>query len=548
MAKEKAPLPAAAPAEDKKRAIEAAMGQIEKMYGKGSIMRLGDQNNLQVDVIPTGSLSLDVALGVGGLPRGRIVEIYGPESSGKTTLALHVAAEAQKKGGEVAFVDAEHALDPTYARALGVNIDEMLISQPDTGEQALEITEALVRSGAIDVIVVDSVAALVPRAEIEGEMGDSYVGLHARLMSQALRKLTGAVGKTNTIVIFINQLREKVGVMYGNPEVTTGGRALKFYASVRIDVRRIEALKNGGEVVGNRTRAKVVKNKVAPPFREAEFDIMYGEGIAHTGELIDLGVRLGIITKAGSWFSMGEVRIGQGRDAAKKYLEENPDIAADVEAQIRANFDKLMGNQSRIAAAKHKRGRVLVFLADGSLLKVTEQELLTFGLRSGDELDEETLTRLKESAGVSNIKTTAADLVGRRAMSRRDLEKKLQEKGASETEARYAGEWLEAIGALDDGAYAAALVRHCGDMGYGPRRAREKLREKGVPQELWDEALDELPPDGEQIDRFLQSKLHGRFPEDKEKKRLTDALLRRGFSWGEVKSAWGRYGSEIWEE
>ena len=352
MAKEKAPLPAAAPAEDKKRAIEAAMGQIEKMYGKGSIMRLGDQNNLQVDVIPTGSLSLDVALGVGGLPRGRIVEIYGPESSGKTTLALHVAAEAQKKGGEVAFVDAEHALDPTYARALGVNIDEMLISQPDTGEQALEITEALVRSGAIDVIVVDSVAALVPRAEIEGEMGDSYVGLHARLMSQALRKLTGAVGKTNTIVIFINQLREKVGVMYGNPEVTTGGRALKFYASVRIDVRRIEALKNGGEVVGNRTRAKVVKNKVAPPFREAEFDIMYGEGIAHTGELVDLGVRLGIITKAGSWFSMGETRIGQGRDAAKKYLEETPDIAADVEAQIRANFDKLMGNQSRIAAAK----------------------------------------------------------------------------------------------------------------------------------------------------------------------------------------------------
>ncbi|MFR5823052.1 MAG: recombinase RecA [Dysosmobacter sp.] len=352
MAKEKAPVASAAPAEDRKRAIEAAMGQIEKMYGKGSIMRLGDQNNLQVDVIPTGSLSLDVALGVGGLPRGRIVEIYGPESSGKTTLALHVAAEAQKKGGEVAFVDAEHALDPTYARALGVNIDEMLISQPDTGEQALEITEALVRSGAIDVIVVDSVAALVPRAEIEGEMGDSYVGLHARLMSQALRKLTGAVGKTNTIVIFINQLREKVGVMYGNPEVTTGGRALKFYASVRIDVRRIEALKNGGEVVGNRTRAKVVKNKVAPPFREAEFDIMYGEGIAHTGELIDLGVRLGIITKAGSWFSMGEVRIGQGRDAAKKYLEENPNIAADVESQIRANFDKLMGNQSRIAAAK----------------------------------------------------------------------------------------------------------------------------------------------------------------------------------------------------
>ena len=329
MAKDKGPLPSAAPADDKKRAIDTAMAQIEKMYGKGSIMRFGDRSELNVDYIPTGSLALDVALGIGGLPKGRIIEIYGPESSGKTTLALHVVAEAQKRGGEVAFVDAEHALDPTYARALGVRVEDMLISQPDTGEQALEITEALVRSGAIDVIVVDSVAALVPRAEIEGEMGDSYVGLHARLMSQALRKLTGAVGKTNTIVIFINQLREKVGV-----------------------IRRIEALKNGGEVVGNRTRAKVVKNKVAPPFREAEFDIMYGEGIAHTGELIDLGVRLGIITKAGSWFSMGEVRIGQGRDAAKKYLEENPDIAADVEAQIRSNFDKLMGNQSRIAAAK----------------------------------------------------------------------------------------------------------------------------------------------------------------------------------------------------
>ncbi len=350
MAKEKAPVPSAAPASDKKRAIDTAMAQIEKMYGKGSIMRFGDQANLNVDYIPTGSLALDVALGIGGLPRGRIVEIYGPESSGKTTLALHVVAEAQKRGGEVAFVDAEHALDPTYARALGVNVEEMLISQPDTGEQALEITEALVRSGAIDVIVVDSVAALVPRAEIEGEMGDSYVGLQARLMSQALRKLTGAVGKTNTIVIFINQLREKVGVMYGNPEVTTGGRALKFYSSVRIDVRRIETLKNGSEVVGNRTRAKVVKNKVAPPFREAEFDIMYGEGISHFGELLDLGVKLELVQKSGSWFSIGETRIGQGRDAAKRYLQENPETADKLEADIRRNFDKLMSNQSRIAA------------------------------------------------------------------------------------------------------------------------------------------------------------------------------------------------------
>ena len=341
---------AAAMADDKKRAIETAMQQIERTYGKGSIMRFGDNTVSNVEAVPTGSLALDLALGIGGLPKGRIIEIYGPESSGKTTLALHVLAQAQKAGGEVAFIDAEHALDITYARALGVKVEDMLVSQPDTGEQALEITEALVRSGAIDVIVVDSVAALVPRAEIEGEMGDSFVGLHARLMSQALRKLAGAINKTNCIVIFINQLREKVGVMYGNPEVTTGGRALKFYSSVRIDVRRIEALKNGSEIIGNRTRAKVVKNKMAPPFREAEFDIMYGEGISLIGELIDLGVKLGLVQKSGSWYSMGETRIGQGRDAAKQYLKSNPEIADNLEAEIRRNFDKLMTGQSRVAA------------------------------------------------------------------------------------------------------------------------------------------------------------------------------------------------------
>ena len=339
-----------APNADKKRAIETAMAQIEKLYGKGSIMRCGDEQAANVEAISTGSLALDLALGIGGLPKGRIVEIYGPESSGKTTLALHVLAQAQKAGGEVAFIDAEHALDITYARALGVKVEDMLVSQPDTGEQALEITEALVRSGAIDVIVVDSVAALVPRAEIEGEMGDSFVGLHARLMSQALRKLAGAINKTNCIVIFINQLREKVGVMYGNPEVTAGGRALKFYASVRIDVRRIETLKNGSEMIGNRTRAKVVKNKMAPPFREAEFDIMYGEGISLIGELIDLGVKLGLVQKSGSWYSMGETRIGQGRDSAKQYLRDNPEIAAKLESDIRRDFHKLMSNQSRIAA------------------------------------------------------------------------------------------------------------------------------------------------------------------------------------------------------
>ena len=353
MAKDKMPLPNAAPADDKRRAIDTAMAQIERMYGKGSIMRFGDKAELNVDYIPTGSLALDVALGIGGLPKGRIVEIYGPESSGKTTLALHVVAEAQKRGGEVAFVDAEHALDPTYARALGVRVEDMLIAQPDTGEQALEITEALVRSGAIDVIVVDSVAALVPRAEIEGEMGDSYVGLQARLMSQALRKLTGAIGKTNTIVIFINQLREKVGVMYGNPEVTTGGRALKYYASVRIDVRRVEGLKDSsGQFIGNHTRAKVVKNKVAPPFREAEFDIMFGKGISKMSELVDVGVKLGIVQKSGAWFNYGDIRLGQGRDNAKQFLADNPEIANDIEGQIRANADKLYSTGRRGALAK----------------------------------------------------------------------------------------------------------------------------------------------------------------------------------------------------
>lgn len=343
----KKPYTPVAPAEDKKKALDSAIAQIERTYGKGAIMRLGEHANLNVEAIPTGSLALDMALGIGGVPKGRIVEIYGPESSGKTTLALHILAEAQKRGGEVAFVDAEHALDPSYARALGVNVENMLISQPDTGEQALEITDALVRSGAVDVVVVDSVAALVPRVEIEGDMGDAYVGLLARLMSQALRKLAGSISRTNCIVVFINQLREKVGVTYGNPEVTTGGRALKFYASVRMDVRRVETLKVGTESVGNRTKVKVVKNKVAPPFKVAEFDIMYGEGISRTGELIDLGCQLDLVQKSGSWYSMGDVRLGQGKDAAKQYLKDNPEVADGLEAEIRKNADKLTGTQSK---------------------------------------------------------------------------------------------------------------------------------------------------------------------------------------------------------
>ncbi len=321
-------------AEDKKKALETALAQIEKNYGKGAIMRLGDDISVNVEAISTGSLSLDLALGIGGVPRGRIVEIYGPESSGKTTLALHVLASAQKLGGEVAFIDVEHALEPAYARALGVDIDSLLISQPDTGEQALEITEALVRSGAIDVVVVDSVAALLPRSELEGEMGDSSVGVVARLMSQALRKLAGTISKTNCIVIFINQLREKIGVMYGNPETTPGGRALKYFSSVRIDVRRVETLKNNGEMYGNRTRAKVIKNKVAPPFKEAEFDIIYGEGISKLGEICDIGVKMEIIDKGGAWYTVGETRL-QGRDAVLQYLRENPEVCDDIEAQIR---------------------------------------------------------------------------------------------------------------------------------------------------------------------------------------------------------------------
>ena len=328
---------------DKEKALETALAQIEKQFGKGAVMKLGEAPSMNVEAIPTGSLSLDIALGIGGVPRGRIIEIFGPESSGKTTVALHIVAEAQKAGGDALFIDVEHALDPVYAKALGVDIDSLLVSQPDTGEQALEICEALVRSGAIDVAVIDSVAAMTTKAEIEGEMGDTHVGLQARLMSQALRKLTGAISKSNCTAIFINQLREKLGVMYGNPETTPGGRALKFYSSVRLDVRRIESLKVGGEVVGNRTRVKVVKNKVAPPFKEAEFDIMYGQGISRDGEIVDAAVKLDIIQKSGAWFSYGETRIGQGRDNVKLYLRENPEFAEDVARQVMERKDELLG-------------------------------------------------------------------------------------------------------------------------------------------------------------------------------------------------------------
>lgn len=331
---------------DKEKALQTALTQIEKQFGKGAVMRLGENKHMNVDHISTGSLTLDIALGIGGLPRGRIVEIYGPESSGKTTLSLHCIAEGQKNNGNVAFIDVEHALDPTYAAALGVDVDSLLVSQPDTGEDALEIAEALIRSGAIDVIVIDSVAALVPKAEIEGEMGDSHVGLHARLMSQALRKLAGAINKSNCVAIFINQLREKVGVVYGNPEVTTGGRALKFYSSVRIDIRKQEVLKQNGEMIGAHTKAKVVKNKLAPPFREAEFDIMYGKGISRTGELLDLAVKADVVQKAGAWFSYDGKRLGQGRDNVKELLENDKDLSKEIEDKLMANIDKIVAASS----------------------------------------------------------------------------------------------------------------------------------------------------------------------------------------------------------
>ena len=347
---------------DKKKALETAIAQIEKNYGKGTIMRLGDDIPVNVEALSTGSLSLDLALGIGGVPRGRIVEIYGPEASGKTTLALHVVASAQKAGGEAAYIDVEHALEPAYARALGVDIDSLLISQPDTGEQALDIAESLVRSGAIDVLVVDSVAALLPRSELEGDMGDSSVGVVARLMSQALRKLAGTISKTNCVVIFINQLRMKIGVMYGNPETTTGGNALKFYASVRLDVRRVEGIKEGGSVVGNHVRVKVVKNKVAPPFRQAEFDIMFGEGISKWGELVDMAVEFDIIQKAGSWFSMDGERIGQGKDSVKKYLMENPELAEAVEAKVRARLQE--NNRASSAQSVEAADRASVVSAE----------------------------------------------------------------------------------------------------------------------------------------------------------------------------------------
>ena len=378
-----------APAADKEKALANALSQIEKQFGKGSVMRLGENTGMTVEHIPTGSIGLDLALGIGGLPRGRIIEIYGPESSGKTTVALHSVAEAQKLGGTAAFIDAEHALDPVYAKALGVDIDSLLVSQPDTGEQGLDIAEALVRSGAIDIVVIDSVAALTPRAEIEGEMGDSFVGLHARMMSQAMRKLAGSIAKSQCVAIFINQLREKVGVIYGNPEVTTGGRALKFYASVRMEVRRVEHLKNGTELIGSHTRVKIVKNKVAPPFKQAEFDIMYGQGISRTSELVDLGVEYGIVNKSGAWFSMGDTRLGQGRDAAKQYFNDHPDIANDVQRQIMEKVEEERSKNAAKVGAKPSESVATAPAEKPAAPKPSSAKAVSIDADDFDDLDDE---------------------------------------------------------------------------------------------------------------------------------------------------------------
>ena len=374
--------------EDKLKALDAALGQIEKQFGKGSVMKLGDSSlHMNVETVPTGSLSLDIALGLGGIPRGRVVEVYGPESSGKTTVALHMVAEVQKRGGIAGFIDAEHALDPVYARHIGVDVDNLYISQPDNGEQALEITETMVRSGAVDIVIVDSVAALVPRAEIEGDMGDSHVGLQARLMSQALRKLTAVISKSNCIVIFINQLREKVGVMFGNPETTTGGRALKFYSSIRLDVRRIEALKQGGEIVGNRTRIKVVKNKIAPPFKEAEFEIMFGQGISKAGDILDLAANLGIINKSGAWYAYKDGKIGQGRENAKQYLKENPEVAEEVEAKVREHYGLTEGKTEKESSkdTKEKKADAKVSAAKAPDLKAAEISAVQSAKKGNEE-------------------------------------------------------------------------------------------------------------------------------------------------------------------
>ena len=477
--------------DQKKKALSAALGQIEKQFGKGSVMRMGDTPAVALEAISTGSLTLDIALGIGGLPKGRVIEIYGPESSGKTTLTLQVIAQAQRMGGTAAFVDAEHALDPSYAEKLGVNVDELLVSQPDTGEQALEITDMLVRSGAIDVIVIDSVAALTPKAEIEGDMGDSHMGLQARLMSQALRKLTANIKRSNTLVIFINQIRMKIGVMFGSPETTTGGNALKFYASVRMDIRRIGAIKKGDEVIGNETRVKVVKNKVAPPFKMAEFEILYNEGISREAELITLGVEYGIVQKSGAWYSYGKDRIGQGKDNVRQFLKENPEIAAEIEAQIREKAQLTTQGSAQMA---------------------------------------------QEQAGEANIKDEcyqhAIRLLALREHSAFELFTKLASKGHEENEIAATIELLQQQNVLNDARFAVAYLQSRVEKGFGPLKIRAELRERGVKRELIEQAMEEADLNWQKLAGKARTKRFGKEkPTDwNEKAKQSRFLQARGFS------------------
>ena len=523
--------------EDKMKALDAAISNIEKQFGKGSVMKLGESTaNLNVECIPTGSLSLDIALGIGGVPKGRVVEIYGPESSGKTTVALHMVAEVQKRGGIAGFIDAEHALDPVYAKNIGVDIDNLYISQPDSGEQALEITETMVRSGAVDIVIVDSVAALVPKAEIDGDMGDSHVGLQARLMSQALRKLTPVVSKNNCVVIFINQLREKVGVMFGNPETTTGGRALKFYSSVRLDVRKIETLKQNGEVIGNRTRVKIVKNKVAPPFREAEFDILFGKGISTEGDLVDLASNAGIIQKSGAWFSYEGNKIGQGRENAKQFLLDNPEIREEVDRRVILRW--VMEDNIELIVTSIKeltKKRRLVYINYEPAFALYAAELRKFGIKDGESVRKEAYDSLIDDVLSKRATVRAMALLKNKDYTRKGLEDKLRDGYYPDMCIDYALEYVTRFGYINDERFAENYVNF--KAGNKPRRQIElKLKQKGVDADIISRVCDEFYADNcdielEQAKAFVEKKYTDIENADyKELQKIKATLYRKGFS------------------
>ena len=523
--------------EDKMKALDAAISNIEKQFGKGSVMKLGESTaNLNVECIPTGSLSLDIALGIGGVPKGRVVEIYGPESSGKTTVALHMVAEVQKRGGIAGFIDAEHALDPVYAKNIGVDIDNLYISQPDSGEQALEITETMVRSGAVDIVIVDSVAALVPKAEIDGDMGGSHVGLQARLMSQALRKLTPVVSKNNCVVIFINQLREKVGVMFGNPETTTGGRALKFYSSVRLDVRKIETLKQNGEVIGNRTRVKIVKNKVAPPFREAEFDILFGKGISTEGDLVDLASNAGIIQKSGAWFSYEGNKIGQGRENAKQFLLDNPEIREEVDRRVILRW--VMEDNIELIVTSIKeltKKRRLVYINYEPAFALYAAELRKFGIKDGESVRKEAYDSLIDDVLSKRATIRAMALLKNKDYTRKGLEDKLRDGYYPDMCIDYALEYVTRFGYINDERFAENYVNF--KAGNKPRRQIElKLKQKGVDADIISRVCDEFYEDNsdielEQAKAFVEKKhIDIENADYKELQKVKAALYRKGFS------------------